>query len=118
MTSRAYWRLTDMKTAILDIRDLLSGKDFNVLQTDRPIRAAFERYLEILSEASRHIPEDWKTDYQQIPWRRVADLGNHVRHSYHKLDLEILWNIYEVELDALEHVVDKLIERTKPPSVE
>jgi uncharacterized protein with HEPN domain len=113
MSGRVYWRLTDMKAAIVDIRDLLSGEQFSVLNANRATRAAFERYLEILSEASRHVPDNWKAEHSQVPWRRVADLGNHVRHAYHRLDLEILWNIYEVELDSLEIVVDKLIERAK-----
>jgi uncharacterized protein with HEPN domain len=113
MTDRTYWRLTDMKTAIRDIRELLAGKEFRVLLSDRPIRAAFERYLEILSEASRHVPDDWKSEFFQVPWRQVADLGNHVRHAYHRIDLEILWSMYTSELDALEVVVDELIDRAK-----
>jgi uncharacterized protein with HEPN domain len=113
MTDRVYWRLTDMKAAITDIRTLLAGKQFAVLETDRATRAAFERFLEILSEASRHVPDAWKTDHPDIPWRQVADLGNHVRHSYHRMDLEVLWTIYASELDALESAVDALIERAK-----
>jgi uncharacterized protein with HEPN domain len=113
MTDRTYWRLTDMKAAIRDIRALLSDKSFDILHTDRPTRAAFERFLEILSEASRHVPEGWKSDFLQIPWRQVADLGNHVRHSYHKIDLEILWSIYKHDLDGLERVVDEMIERAR-----
>ena len=63
MTDRTYWRLTDMKGAIFEIRSLLDGKRIAVLISDRPTRAAFERFLEILSEASRHIPDDWKNEF-------------------------------------------------------
>lgn len=102
-----------MKTATQDIRNLLSGKEFEILASDRVTRAAFERYLEILSEASRHVPPEWKSEFSQIPWRQVADLGNHVRHAYHRIDLEILWSTYKSDLDLIEEVVDKLIERAK-----
>lgn len=114
MTERVYWRLTDMKAAITEIRQLLENNQIDVLINDRATRAAYERFLEILSEASRHIPVDWQEEYPQIPWRQVADLGNFIRHAYHKIDLEILWSIYENDLDAIERVVDKLIERSKP----
>lgn len=114
MTSRVYWRLTDMKAAISEIRKLLSGKSVSVLEKDPATRAAFERFLEILSEASRHIPDEWKQEFVEIPWRQVSDLGNFIRHVYHKIDLKILWAIYENDLDAIESVVDKLIERSKP----
>jgi uncharacterized protein with HEPN domain len=115
---RVYWRLSDMKAAICDIRAVLAGKEFTALHTDRATRAAFERFLEILSEASRHVPVAWKNEFSQIPWRQVADLGNHVRHAYHAVDLGILWSIYEHDLDAIEGVVDILIGRArgaKPP---
>jgi uncharacterized protein with HEPN domain len=104
-----------MKQAISEIRKLLSGKSFQTLNHDRATRAAFERFLEILSEASRHVPDEWKAEFGQIPWRQVADLGNTVRHAYHRIDLELLWSIYENDLDALEHVIDALVERASLP---
>ena len=29
-----------------------------------------------------------------IPWRRVSDIGNHLRHAYDRVDSEILWEVY------------------------
>jgi uncharacterized protein with HEPN domain len=115
MSSRAYWRVTDMDRAIFEIRKLLDGKSINSLMSDAATRAAFERFLEILSEASRHIPDDLKEEFSEIPWRQVADLGNFIRHVYHKVDMEVLWSIYEHDLDPLEQVVRQLIERLRPP---
>ena len=108
-----------MKQAITNIRELLEGKEFGSLVTDTTIRAAFERHLEVLSEASRHVPEEWKGEYATVPWRQIADLGNTVRHTYHKIDLQILWTIYQEELDFLESVVDDLLEKARleePPA--
>lgn len=114
MTDRTYWRLTDMKNAIVEIRKLLAGKTPDDIVTDMATRAAFERFLEVLSEASRHVPDGWKSEHQNIPWRQVADLGNFIRHVYHRIDLDVLWAIYTDDLDPLELVVDLLIDRAKP----
>ncbi len=76
MADRTYWRLKDMEAAIIQIRSLLDGKEIGALISEPPTRAAFERFLEILSEASRHIPEEWKNEFSNIPWRQVADLGS------------------------------------------
>ncbi len=113
MTDRVYWRLMDMKAAIADIQNLLSDKYIDALVSDRSVRAAFERFLEILSEASRHIPDEWKKEFSQIPWRQVADLGNFIRHAYHKIDLEVLWAVYENDLAPLDKVIDILIDRAR-----
>ena len=107
---RAVWRLRDMKQSIAEIRSLLNAKSFDQMYAEAVTRAAFERFLEILSEASRHVPDDWKSRHgPEIPWRRVADLGNHIRHAYHRIDAEALWSIYEHDLPGLEKAVDLML---------
>ncbi len=111
---RSIWRLRDIKKCIQEIRALLDGKTFEQVQGEPATRAAFERFLEILSEASRHVPDEWKEEHGAIPWRQVADLGNHLRHAYHRTDAEALWLIYEHDLDLLEEVVDAMLTAHDP----
>ena len=106
---RSIWRLRDIKMCVMHIRSLLEGKAFEQVQNEPATRAAFERFLEILSEASRHVPDDWKSEHEVIPWRQVADLGNHLRHSYHRTDALALWSIYTDDLDMLEASVDAML---------
>jgi uncharacterized protein with HEPN domain len=94
MADRTIYRLRDIIDAIGQIDLLLDGKIFEDVQTDRVLRAAFERFLEILSEASRHIPAELKDQAPETPWRRIGDIGNHLRHAYNRVDAEILWNLY------------------------
>lgn len=110
MTRRTIYRLADIRDAIANIRRLLDDKTFEQMYAEPDVRAAFERYLEIASEASRHIPEELKNSHGQgVPWRNVADLGNVLRHTYHKSDARSLWDIYTTELDALDHAVTAMM---------
>jgi uncharacterized protein with HEPN domain len=92
---RAIYRLYDIDTAISEIQDLLTGKTFADVVANRPTQRAFERNLEIVSEASRHVPPAFRAGHPEIPWTDIATLGNILRHAYHKTDLEALWSIYE-----------------------
>jgi uncharacterized protein with HEPN domain len=94
MTRRVIFRLQDIVDAIDDISSLLADKVFLDIVTDRVTRAAFERFVEILSEASRHIPQELKDTEPLMSWNNIADIGNHLRHAYHRANLEILWNIH------------------------
>jgi uncharacterized protein with HEPN domain len=106
MTRRLTLRLRDMIDAIGDIRALLADKTLTDLQQERFTKAAFERYLEIVSEASRHIPAEMQVEFGAgLPWRQIADLGNQIRHAYHGVLAERLWTIYEDDLGALELAV-------------
>jgi uncharacterized protein with HEPN domain len=79
------------------------------------MRAAFERFLEIISEASRHIPDDWKAQFgPDVPWREVATLGNVLRHIYQRVELTSLWRIYSKDLATLEAAVDAMLARHDP----
>ena len=62
MADRTIFRLRDIVESIDKIDALLDGNRFDDLYRDDVQRAAFERFLEILSEASKHIPESMKAD--------------------------------------------------------
>ncbi len=112
MGDRTVYRLHDIRDAIDQIELLLADKTFPDVQGDRFLRAPFERFLEIISEASKHIPQILKDDAPQIPWRQVGDIGNHLRHAYNRVDAEILWSLYETGgLANLGEVIDRFIER-------
>ena len=80
------------------------------------MKAALERFLEIVSEVSRHIPLELKAKSPQVSWRRVADIGNHLRHAYQHVDVDILWDIYvEGELARLRGAVAGFIRTIDVP---
>jgi uncharacterized protein with HEPN domain len=109
MDERTGYRLKDILDAIEQIELLLGETSFANFVQDRIKRAAFERFLEIISEASRYIPEDFKAGQPNIPWRRIADTGNHLRHAYHRIDPEVLWDVYRSgELAELKSAVESM----------
>lgn len=115
MDDRTLYRLRDIVDAVDQIDRLLDRKTFDNLQTDRFLRASFERFVEILSEASRHIPQSLKDEAPQLPWPRIGAIGNHLRHAYHRVDAEILWRIHaDGELAALRDVVSAFVARLEP----
>ena len=91
---RTLQRLRDIIDAIEQIDLLLLGHGAESLTSDRRLKAAFERFLEIVSEASRHVPMELKRASPLISWRRIADIGNHLRHAYQHIDAQILWDIH------------------------
>ena len=103
-------RLHDILQAIDDINSFLIDRTQEDLKHDRQFRLALERGLEIVSEASRHIPDDIKARNAQIPWERVADLGNWLRHVYHRVDMGVLWNIATNDLAVLKSCVEQLLQ--------
>jgi len=101
-------RLQHILNAITNIRDLLSGKSIECLRTEAATRAAFERFIEIISEASRHLPQELKDKHPQIAWTDIASIGNRLRHGYDIVDERILWDVYAYDLNLLDEAVKQM----------
>lgn len=105
-----YWvRLHDMLDCILEIRKAVEGMSFEAFVESWTLRRALERGVEILSEASRHIPDDVKARHESVPWPDIKVIGNYLRHEYDKIDLDVIWNIARRDIDALEPVVRAML---------
>jgi uncharacterized protein with HEPN domain len=61
-----------------------------------------ERGVEIISEASRHLPDDLKARNPEIPWQKVAGIGNVLRHNYESVAAPVLWKLVKADLPTLE----------------
>jgi uncharacterized protein with HEPN domain len=94
-----------------EIERLVSSIDEAAFAADRVRRLATERLVEIVSEASRHLPESDKASEPDIPWRRVADIGNRLRHAYHDVDAEVLWTVATRDIAALRSAVERIAGR-------
>lgn len=107
-------RLFHILPAIEDVRAMLSGRSLADFTADRARRLAVERSFEIISEASRYIPEKIKEGEKEIAWEKMAGLGNRLRHAYHRVEPIILWNIAGNDLEPLKRFVERIVREEKP----
>ena len=82
--------------------DNVSQEEFVSSPDHWQARHLTERMLEIISEASRRISADLKSKAPQLPWQKIADLGNRLRHEYHRIDEVALYKIATENLNDLE----------------
>ncbi|QWR77101.1 HepT-like ribonuclease domain-containing protein [Candidatus Magnetomonas plexicatena] len=98
-------RLTDIVEAIERIYKALGNiSTFDDFKTDWQLQWIVERGVEIVSEASRHLSVELKERHPDIPWPKVAGIGNIIRHDYENVSLPIMWRLLEEYLPALEKV--------------
>jgi uncharacterized protein with HEPN domain len=103
-------RLLDILEAIAEIDEILAGCRFEQFTTDKTRRMATERYLEIICEAARKLPDGIKQEERDIDWRKMNDFGNRLRHAYHETDAVIVWDIIQNHLPHLNSFVKRRIQ--------
>lgn len=97
-----------MLEAIANIEADIAGCDFERFRKDRRVRQLVERNLEIISEASRRLPQALKDAEGQIPWRAIAGIGNIIRHDYHDTYPRVLWDTCAKDLQPLRGALTRI----------
>jgi uncharacterized protein with HEPN domain len=77
--------LTDIIEAIERIHAVLGDMPLDVFETDWQRQWLVERGVEIVSEASRRLTDELKARHPEIPWQKVAGIGNVLRHNYESI---------------------------------
>jgi uncharacterized protein with HEPN domain len=95
-------RLTDIVEASALIRSEMLGVPLEAFEADTRKRWIIERGVEIVSEASRRLPDDLKARHPEIPWPKVAAIGNVLRHNYEDIAAEVMWAVVRDDLPPLE----------------
>jgi uncharacterized protein with HEPN domain len=70
---------------------------------------AVTRCLEIVSEASRRLPQELRDRHPQLPWRAIMDAGNVYRHRYDNVAEDLVWDTVRQDLPSLLAVAESEI---------
>lgn len=94
MTKRSCrFRLDDLIESIDGIVATVEGLSYDNYVDSWQAQRAVERGVEIISEATRHLPEPWLARYPEIAWPEIKSIGNRLRHEYRRVDPIIMWGI-------------------------
>jgi uncharacterized protein with HEPN domain len=103
----------DILEAIERVEEITRGRTLEDFETSWQLRWLVQRAIEIVSEASRAIPDDLASTRPEIPWRKVRGIGNVLRHDYEGLSDRIIWNVVLDELPRLKTAIQAIADRTK-----
>jgi uncharacterized protein with HEPN domain len=109
-------RLFAILSAIRHIEIVVAGVDEQAFKSDFRLYRLVERELEIISEASRSLTEQQKARFPDIPWRRIADIGNVLRHQYDDVAPGLLWGVILDGIQPLKAATQALYAEAKRPA--
>ncbi len=85
----------------------VQGLSYERFRDDDLYFYAVTRCLEIISEASRRVPQEIKARRPDIPWAEMAAAGNIYRHEYEDVAQRRVWGTVEKRLPPLLAAVEQ-----------
>jgi uncharacterized protein with HEPN domain len=69
------------------------GLTFEAFAADETLRRAFVRSLEIIGEATKKVPDEFRAAHPFVEWRAMAGMRDVLIHDYFGVDFELVWDV-------------------------
>jgi uncharacterized protein with HEPN domain len=106
----------DIPLVLMDILDCLEkihrytqGKTFEEFVASDILIDAIIRNCEVIGEATKILPADFKVLHPYINWRKVSDFRNILIHDYFEIETPLVWTIIQDDLPAFEQQIRSLL---------
>ena len=94
-------QITDILDAITFIEQITDGISVKNFKSNRLVRDAVIRNLQVIGEAVRVLPDEVKNKSVDVQWHKIAGMRNMIIHEYFGIDMDIIWNVVKEKLPEL-----------------
>lgn len=102
---------------ILESIDLIegysAGKTREEFVESHQLQDAIIRRIEIIGEAVKNLPEDFKRNHPEIAWQKVAGMRDVLIHQYFGVDLALTWDVIQSDIPDLKRYISRIREGRK-----
>jgi uncharacterized protein with HEPN domain len=98
----------DILTEIAFVKRVTKQHTLKSYAADDLTSRAVERALLTISEAVRGLPDDELRKQPEISWVAIKAMGNIIRHEYHKIADEVIWDTVQQNLGPLERAIKQI----------
>jgi uncharacterized protein with HEPN domain len=76
---------------------------------DETLKRAVVRSLEIIGEASKKIPADFKVKWSSITWKNIAGMRDRLIHDYMGVNYLIVWDVVKNKIPELFEQISEVL---------
>lgn len=106
--------MRDYRERILDILEAITqiekyaARGREAFENDELVQTWTVHYLEIIGEAARALPDDFKQKHANVPWQKIIGMRNILVHHYFGIDTDVVWAVVKNDLPDLKKKIDAI----------
>lgn len=100
--------IDDIDFSCKKILEYTKGDNYLKFKKDLKTVDAVVRNLEIIGEAVKALPAEFRKMHKNIPWKQIAGMRDKVTHEYFGVDDKILWATVEQDIPFLKTEILKI----------
>ena len=108
--------IEDMLDAMEKAELAISGVDYDRFIEDFMINFVVVRALEIVGEATKRLPMEFRERYPSIPWKEMAGMRDRIIHGYDKVNLDIVWQVVQKNIPKVKPHLHQILEDYEGPA--
>jgi uncharacterized protein with HEPN domain len=101
--------LHDILEAIAKIEDFIAGMSLDEFMSDVKTQDAVIRNVEVIGEAVKRLPDEFKKQYPDIPWQPAGDMRNFLIHDYPDVIPSVVWKTAVDDLPAFKKRIIEIL---------
>jgi len=78
---------------------------------DDTLKRAVVRSLEIIGEATKKIPADFKVKWDMVRWKDMAGMRDRLIHDYIGVNYSIVWDVIKNKIPELHKQILEVLEK-------
>ncbi len=86
------------------------GLSLEAFESDDTLRRAFARSLEVIGEAAKKLPDDFRARHAHVEWRAMTGMRDRLIHAYFGIDYPLVWDVVVHKMPELRRQILEILD--------
>ncbi len=83
--------------------------DYSEFSKNATLKRSFVRALEVVGEAAKNIPDEYRGKYKKIRWKDMAGLRDVLIHHYFGINYNMVWDVVKNQIPDLKDNIREIL---------
>lgn len=98
----------DIRVNLDLIVEFTRNTSFKEFQVDIRNQYAVIRCFEVIGEAARRVPEDFRAKHPRFPWKAMSGMRDKLIHGYDTVEPSILWGTIQKDVPEALSMINRI----------